>query len=86
MAAKTSRGHPDDNRSIVSSRAEQYKQWERKKSAPSRPPLAQTRQAKVKQIALTTINDVTSPLFASSVASIRSGDKRINPPMEYANN
>ena len=83
--AKTSRGHPDDNRSIVSSRAERYKQWERKKSAPSPPPLARTRQAKVKQIALTTINDVTSPLSASSVASIRSGDKLINPPMEYAN-
>ena len=83
--AKTSRGNPDDNRSIVSSRAERYKQWERKKSAPSPPPLARTRQAKVKQIALTTINDVTSPLSASSVASIRSGDKLINPPMEYAN-
>ena len=77
--------NPDDNRSIVSSRAEMYKQWERKKSVPSPPPLPQRRQAKVKQIALTTINDVTSPLSASSVALIHSGEKRINPPMEYAN-
>ena len=64
--AKTSRFHPDDNRSIVSSRAERYKQWERKKTAPSSPPLAQTRGAKVKQIALTTINDVMSPLSVQS--------------------
>jgi len=66
------------------SRAERYKEWERKKSVPSPPPLARRGQAKVKQIALTTINDVTSPLSASSVVSIRSGGKRINPPMECA--
>ena len=62
----TSQFHPDDNRSIVSSWAERYKQWERKKTAPSSPPLAQTRGAKVKQIALTTINDVMSPLSVQS--------------------
>ncbi len=64
--AKTSRGHPDDNRSIVLSRTERYKQWESKKSAPSPPPLTRTRRAKVKKIALTTINDVTSPLSVQS--------------------
>jgi hypothetical protein len=64
--SKTSQGHPDDNRSIVLSRAERYKQWESKKSAPSPPPLARTRRAKVKKIALTTINDVTSPLSDQS--------------------
>lgn len=81
--AKTSQANPDEDGSIVSSRAERYKLWAEKKSSIALPPLHMLESVGETIAAPTTINDeVTSTLSAASVAC--SWAKLSNPPMEYA--